>query len=73
LKLRFVLFDAPGGMPANAILEQEYSRRIPLKGRNAGALMSGWNEALKQILAQFDGDLQALRPVPATASLSGRS
>jgi cholesterol transport system auxiliary component len=73
LKLRFVLFDAPGGIPANAVLEREYSRRIRLKARNANALMSGWNEALKQILVQFDGDLQALRPVPATASLSGRS
>ena len=72
LKLRFVVLDAPGGIPGKAILEREYSRRIPLKARNANALMAGWNEGLSQILAQFDADLQALGSVPATASLRGR-
>ena len=60
LTIRFVLFDSPRGVPGNLILEREYSRRIPLKARTAGALMAGWNEALVQILAQFGADLQGL-------------
>ena len=72
LKLRFVLLDAPDGIPGNAILERDYSRRIPLKARNANALMSGWNEALNQILTQLNADLQRLGPAPAIASLNKR-
>lgn len=64
LVLRFILFDSPHGVPGNPILEREYSRRIPLKARTANALMAGWNEALVQILAQFDSDLRGLKAAP---------
>ena len=65
LTLRILLFDSPNGVPAKLILEREYSRRIPLKARNPEVLIAGWNEALAQILAQFDSDVRALPPVPA--------
>ena len=59
LRLRVLLFDAPNGVPGKLILEREYSRRIALKARTADALIAGWNEALAQILAQFDSDVRS--------------
>jgi len=50
LAMRFVFFDAPNGIPGNVILQQEYSRDIPLNARTAAALIEGWNQALAQIL-----------------------
>jgi len=64
LRLRVLLFDCPNGAPAKLILEQEYSRRIPLKARSADALMAGWNKALAEILTQFDSDVRCLKPAP---------
>lgn len=64
LTLRVLLFDAPNGVAASAILEREYSRRIPMKARTPDALMTGWNEALAQILAEFDADVRSLKPNP---------
>ena len=60
MKVRFVLFAASKGIAAELMLDREYSRRIPLKARSAEALMAGWNEALAQILGQFDSDLRML-------------
>jgi len=60
LTLRFVLLDSPEGIPGKLVFEQEYSRRVVLKDRNANALMTGWNEALNQILAQLGSDLRRL-------------
>jgi cholesterol transport system auxiliary component len=60
LTLRFVLLDSPGGIPGKLAFEAEYSRRVPLKAGNAPALMAGWDEALKQILAQLGSDLRRL-------------
>jgi len=64
LSLRILVFDSPNGVPGKLILEREYSRRIPLKARTPEALMAGWNEALAQILAQFDSDVRGLGPAP---------
>ena len=64
LTLRFVLLDSPEGIPGKLAFEQEYSRRVLLKGRNANALMAGWNEALSQILAQLGSDLRRLDSAP---------
>jgi ABC-type uncharacterized transport system auxiliary subunit len=52
LALRFVFFDASKGLPGRILSEKTYSRRIPLKARTAAAVMAGWNEALKQIMAE---------------------
>ena len=50
LAMRFVFFDAPRGNPGKVLLQQEYTRAIPLKARTAAALIEGWNLALAQIL-----------------------
>ena len=50
LAMRFVFFDASNGIPGKVILQQEYSRDIPLKAPTATALVEGWNQALAQIL-----------------------
>jgi hypothetical protein len=50
LAVRFVFFDAPKGVPGRAILQQEYSRSIPMEARNPAALIKGWNQALAEIL-----------------------
>lgn len=66
LTLRFVLLDSPDGIPGKLAFEGEYSRRVPLKAGNANALMAGWNEALKQILAQLGSDLRRLDSAPGS-------
>jgi hypothetical protein len=70
LKLRFVLLDSPDGIPGKLAFEQEYSRRVLLKARNANALMAGWNEALNQILAQLGSDLGRLDSAPGSGALT---
>jgi len=65
LTLRFVLLDSPEGIPGKLAFEGEYSRRVLLKSKNPHALMSGWNEALNQILEQLGSDLRRLDSTPA--------
>lgn len=66
LTLRYVLLDSPEGIPGKLVFEREYSRRVLLKGKNANALMVGWNEALSQILAQLGSDLGRLDSPPGS-------
>ena len=66
LTLRFILLDSPDGIPEKLAFEQEYSRRVLLKARNAKALMAGWNEALNEILAQLGSDLRRLDSAPGS-------
>jgi cholesterol transport system auxiliary component len=56
LTVRFVFFDASNGVPAKVILQQEYSRSIPVSAPNAAALMDGWNRALAEILTEVSSD-----------------
>jgi ABC-type uncharacterized transport system auxiliary subunit len=56
LTMRFVFFDAPKGVPGKVILQQEYSRSMPLDAPTATALMDGWNRALAEILAEVSTD-----------------
>ncbi len=58
MTMRFVFLDAPGGVPGKVLLQQEYSRRIPLSAPTAAALMAGWNEALAGILGQATADFR---------------
>jgi cholesterol transport system auxiliary component len=73
LRLRILLFDSPKGVPEKLILEREYSRHILLKARNPEALMAGWDEALRQILAEFDSDVRALEPARDLSRAHGLS
>jgi cholesterol transport system auxiliary component len=56
LTMQFVFLDALNGVPGKVILEQEYSRSIPLNAPTAAALMEGWNQALAEILAEVSSD-----------------
>jgi ABC-type uncharacterized transport system auxiliary subunit len=56
LTMRFVFFDATNGVPGKVILQQEYSRSIPLSAPTAAALMEGWNQSLAEILAEVSSD-----------------
>jgi len=58
LSMRFVFFDAPNETPGRVLLQKSYSRRIPFKTRTAAALMTAWNEALAQIVADLAVDLK---------------
>jgi len=58
LTMQFVFFDAPNGVPGRVILQQDYSRRIPLDAPTAAALMDGWNQALAEILAAVSMDFR---------------
>jgi cholesterol transport system auxiliary component len=60
--MRFVFFNAPNGVPGKVILQQEYSRRIPLSAPTAAALMEGWNQALAEIVAEVSSDFRAGLP-----------
>ena len=66
LTLRFVLLDAPDGMPGKLTFEREYSRRVLLKSSRASALMTGWNDGLNQILAQLGSDLRRMDSAPGS-------
>jgi len=70
LTLRFVLLDSPDGIPGKLAFEGEYSHRVLLKGKNANALMVGWNEALTQILAQLGSDFRRPDSTPARSALT---
>ncbi len=39
------------------VFRRMYRKEIPLKDNSPGALVKGWNEALKQILMDFESDL----------------
>jgi len=56
ITMRFVFFDAPNGIPGKVILQQAYSRSVPLEALTAAALMDGWNRALAEILAEVSSD-----------------
>jgi ABC-type uncharacterized transport system auxiliary subunit len=58
LAMRFVFLDSRSGVPGKVILQQEYSRAIPLKARTATALIQGWNQALAQILSSATLDFR---------------
>ena len=66
LTLRIVVLDAPDGIAEKLAFEKEYSRRVLLKAKNANALMSGWNDALNQILGQLGTDLRQLDSAPVS-------
>jgi ABC-type uncharacterized transport system auxiliary subunit len=62
LTIQFVFFDASNGIPGKLILQQAYSRSVPLAAPNAAALMKGWNQALAEILAEVSSDFRACLP-----------
>lgn len=60
MTMRFVFLDAPNGIPGKALLQQEYSRTVPLGAPTAAALMKAWNQELGEILTEVALDLRHL-------------
>jgi ABC-type uncharacterized transport system auxiliary subunit len=56
--MHMVFFEARNGVPAKPILQQDYSRRIPVAAPSAAALMEGWNQAFGGIFAEAASDLR---------------
>ena len=56
--MRLVFFEACNGVPIKQILQQEYSRSIPVTAPSAAALMEGWNQAFGGIFAEVASDLR---------------
>ena len=56
--MRLVFFETRNGVPTKPILQQEYSRNIPVTAPSAAALMEGWNQAFGGIFAEVALDLR---------------
>ena len=56
--MRLMFFNATNGVPTGSILQQEYSRSVPITATSAAALMGGWNQAIAGIFAQASSDLR---------------
>ena len=56
--MRLVFFEATNGVPTKPILQQEYSRSLPITAPSAAALMEGWNQAFGGIFAEVASDLR---------------
>lgn len=57
LELRLTLIDETQ-TPAKTVLNQFYSRHLPLAEKNPDSLVKAWNEALTDILGEFENQLQ---------------
>ncbi len=56
--MHLVFFEARNGVPTKPILQQEYSRSIPVTAPSAAALMEGWNQAFGGIFPEVASDLR---------------
>ena len=52
LSMRILLFDGEDTKRRPPLLQQSYSRRVPLREKTAAAVMAGWNTALAEIMAE---------------------
>jgi len=62
LSLRFVFFRAKAGAPNEVVLDQSYTRHLPLARNSAADVVAGWNQALTEIMTQVAADLAAAKP-----------
>lgn len=58
LAMQITFMGATNGLPEKVILQQNYSRRIPISSTSPAALMKGWNQALADILTEATSDFQ---------------
>jgi cholesterol transport system auxiliary component len=63
LELRLTLINDSRN-PAQTILDQLYRRRLPLVDREPATLVQAWNEALTDILREFEGHLRRANTSP---------
>ncbi len=57
LEMQFFLLDEASASP-EIIFQSKYRKEEPLKDNTPDALVKSWNEALKQILTEFETDLK---------------
>lgn len=58
LSIRMLFFDVSGAGTHQPFWEKNYVRRITLREKSPAALVSGWNQALEQIIAEVTSDLE---------------
>jgi cholesterol transport system auxiliary component len=58
LAMQVTFIAATNGMPVKVILQNNYSKRIPINSTTPAALMEGWSEGLVGILAEATSDFQ---------------
>jgi|HubBroStandDraft_1064217.scaffolds.fasta_scaffold162903_2 cholesterol transport system auxiliary component len=59
LAMQVIFLEATNGLPGKVILQQNYSRRIPMKSTAPAALMAAWNRALVEIFADVASDFRS--------------
>jgi uncharacterized lipoprotein YmbA len=52
LRAQFMFYQATNGIASGLIFQKEYSQDTPLKKPAAAALMTGWNQALDEIISK---------------------
>jgi hypothetical protein len=57
LSLRIALFRVDNAGNRRPILQKDYSRHIAVKNNTAADVMAGWDEALSEIVTEFNEDL----------------
>ena len=68
LELQFALI-ADRDINPLTLFNRNYRRRIPLVDHSPETLLRGWNLALREILTEFEGDLQDILVPPESADL----
>ncbi len=58
LRMSFTFIEPKQGSSGEPLLRSDYEQRVPVKARTAPALMSGWDDALKRIMAAVAVDLR---------------
>ncbi len=56
--MHLMFFEARNGVPTKIIIQQEFSRSIPITALSAAALMKGWNQAFGGIFAEVASDIR---------------
>jgi len=58
LAVQVTFLDTTNGLPGRVVLQQNYSRQIPINSTAPAALMEGWNQALVAIFAEVTSDFR---------------
>jgi len=58
LAMQVTFLDTTNGLPGRVILQQNYSRQIPISSTAPAALIEGWNQALVAIFAEVTSDFR---------------
>ena len=62
LAVRLLLFNSEKGPEQKLLLRKDYARRVILNEATASALVTGWNQALTEIMSEASLDIAAVHP-----------